>query len=243
VLAVDFRHPAILARELASIDQLSDGRLEVGLGAGYQVNDFRTTGLRMDPPAVRVARLQEYVAVLRGLFADGPFSFSGAHYSIDALDGTPAPARPGGPPILIAGGGRRMLTFAARHADIIGVNPSMPTSARLAESSRDAAPERIDEKFAWIRGAAGDRLNALEFHAWLRVAAVTDDAPAAVAQLAADGGLDIADALASPVTLVGSVGEIVERLHERRERWGYSYYTVQQPAAREFVPVLEALAR
>jgi probable F420-dependent oxidoreductase len=243
VLAVDFRHPAVLARELASIDQLSGGRLEVGLGAGYQVADYRASGLRMDPPGVRVDRLREYVAVLRGLFAGGVFDHDGEHYAISGLDGTPKPSRRGGPPILVAGGGRRLLTFAARHADIIGVNPSLPTSERAAQSARDAAPERIDEKFAWIREAAGDRLSALEFHAWLRVAAVTGDARGAIEPFAAYSGMDPAQALASPVALVGTPEEIVERLHERQERWGYSYYTLQQPAAREFAPVLEALAR
>src|ERR1700742_305430 len=91
VFAADFRHPAVLARELAAIDVLSEGRLEVGLGAGYQVNDYRSSGIAMDPPKVRVDRLVEYVAVLRGLFAEGPFSFAGEHFTIDRLDGTPHP--------------------------------------------------------------------------------------------------------------------------------------------------------
>ena len=107
VFAADFRHPAVLARELASIDQLSEGRLEVGLGAGYQINDYAGSGIVMDPPKVRVDRLIEYVAVLRGLFAEGPFDFAGEHYRVTALDGSPAPHRPGGPPIFVAGGGRR----------------------------------------------------------------------------------------------------------------------------------------
>src|ERR1700760_3498218 len=112
VFAADFRHPAVLARELASLDLLSAGRLEVGLGAGYQVNDYRASGIPMDPPKVRVDRLIEYVAVLRGLFGDGAFSYEGDHYTITELDGTPAPPRPGGPPIFVGGGGKRMLRFA-----------------------------------------------------------------------------------------------------------------------------------
>src|SRR6195952_5576982 len=145
VFAADFRHPAVLARELASIDLLSEGRLEVGLGAGYQVDDYRGSGIAMDPPKVRVDRLIEYVAVLRGLFADGPFSFEGEHFQVDALAGTPHPFTPGGPPIFVAGGGPRMLRFAARHADIVGVNPSLPSSERRAESGRDRVAARIDE--------------------------------------------------------------------------------------------------
>ena len=242
VFAADFRHPAVLARELASIDLLSEGRLEVGLGAGYQVNDYRASGIPMDPPKVRVDRLIEYVAVLRGLFAEGPFSYAGEHFQIDALDGTPHPFTPGSPPIFVAGGGPRMLRFAARHADIVGVNPSLPTSERRDEARRDGVATRIDEKFALIREAAGDRYEDLVFHGWLQAAQVTEDARGAAAQIgAALGGLDRDDVLESPFVLLGSVEEIVARLHERRERWGYSYYTVQQPSAYDFAPVLAAL--
>ena len=242
VFAADFRHPAVLARELASIDVLSEGRLEVGLGAGYQVNDYRASGIAMDPPKVRVDRLIEYVAVLRGLFAEGPFSFDGEHFQIDALDGTPHPFTAGGPPIFVAGGGPRMLRFAARQADIVGVNPSLPTSERRAEAPRDGLAERVDEKFALIREAAGERCDDLVFHGWLQTARVTDDGRGAATEIGAALGLDADDVLASPFVLAGSVEEIVARLHERRERWGYSYYTVQQPAAHEFAPVLTALA-
>lgn len=243
VFAADFRHPAVLARELASIDRLSRGRLEVGIGAGYQVNDYRWSGIPMDPPKVRVDRLVEYVAVLRGLFADGPFSFAGEHFRIDALDGTPHPFTPGGPPIFVAGGGPRMLRFAARHADVVGVNPSLPTSERRTEARRDGLAARVDEKFALVREAAGERLDDLVFHCWLQEACVTDDGRGAAARTAAALGLEVDDVLASPFVLVGSVEEIVARLLERRERWGYTYYTVQQPAAREFAAVLAALPR
>jgi len=242
VFAADFRHPAVLARELASIDQLSEGRLEVGLGAGYQVNDYAGSGIAMDPPRVRVDRLIEYVAVLRGLFAEGPFDFAGEHYRVAGLDGSPAPYRPGGPPIFVAGGGPRMLRFAAAHADIVGVNPSLPSSDVAESSVQDALPGRIDTKFEWIREAAGPRLSELEFHAWLRWAQVTDDAHTEVQPLTARFGASTEDVLASPIVLVGSVPEIVDRLHARRERWGYSYFTLQQPAARSFAPVLAALA-
>jgi probable F420-dependent oxidoreductase len=241
VLAVDFRHPAVLARELATIDVISAGRLEVGLGAGYNVDDYRWSGIAMDPPKVRVDRLVEYVAVLRGLFADGPFTYDGEHFQIDALDGTPHPHTPGGPPIFVAGGGPRMLRFAARHADIVGVNPSLPTSERRAEAARDGVAARIDEKFALVRKAAGERYADLEFHGWLRHAEVTDDGRAAAAKIAAATGLTEDDVLESPFVLVGSVEEIVAKLRARRERWGYSYYTVQQPVAREFAVVLAAL--
>ncbi len=241
VFAADFRHPAVLARELAAIDVLSEGRLEVGLGAGYQVDDYRASGIAMDPPKVRVDRLIEYVAVLRGLFADGPFSFSGEHFRIDDLDGTPHPHTPGGPPIFVAGGGPRMLRFAAREADIVGVNPSLPTSERRVEARRDGLAERIDEKFALVREAAGERFDDLVFHCWLQVAEILDDAEARAAEIGEALDLTADEVLASPFVLLGTVEEIVTRLEERRDRWGYTYYTVQQPSAQAFAPVLRAL--
>ena len=242
VLAADFRHPAFLARELASIDELSEGRLEIGLGAGYQINDYRGSGLRMDPPGVRVSRMIEQIAVLRGLFAPGPFSFQGEHYQITELDGTPKPYRPEGPPIFVAGGGKRMLTFAARHADIIGVNPTLPTSLDRAGTGPDSLPTSIDTKLSWIKEAAGDRFDDLEIHAWLRYAALTDDLESAIAPWRKNFGADDEQITASPVVLVGDVEQIVDRLHERRERWGYSYFTLQQQNALEFAPVLARLA-
>lgn len=242
VFAADFRHPALLARELASIDQLSGGRLEVGIGAGYQVNDYRCSGVAMDTPKVRVDRMIEHVAVLRGLFGDGPFSFVGEHYQIQSLRCTPSPYRPGGPPILIAGGGRRVLTFAAANADIVGVNSLLPTSLSRAASARDMLPGIIDKKLDWIKEAAGERFDQLTIHAWIRRANVTDRAHDLVQPLTQTFGAKADQVLASPVILIGTVDEIVERLWERRERWGFSYFTIQQPSAHEFAPVVARLA-
>ena len=241
VLAADFRHPAVLARELASIDQLSEGRLEVGLGAGYQVEDYRTSGIPMDPAGVRVGRLFEYVAVLRGLFAEGAFDFDGEQFQITGLDGTPTPFRVAGPPIFIGGGGPRMLRFAARHADIIGVNRSLPSSEVKDASIFDSVASRIDEKFDLIREAAGDRYDDLVFHCNLREVKVTDDRRAFAEAVAARTGLGLEDALSSPSVLAGSITEMVDQLYRQRDRWGYSYYTVPQASAREFAPVLAAL--
>lgn len=241
VLAADFRHPAVLARELASIDQLSGGRLEVGIGAGYQINDYRGSGILMDSPGVRVSRMIEYVAVLRGLFAEGPFTFAGEHYTITDLDGTPPPARAGGPPILVAGGGRRMLTFAGAHADIVGVNPRLPSSEVRAESVTDALPRSIDQKLGWVRDAAGPRFEDLVLHAWVRFARVTASAEAMAQELAEAFHATPGEVLESPIVLMGETEEIIEKIHARRERWGFSYFTIQQPVAREFAPVIARL--
>lgn len=239
VLACDFRHPAVLARELASIDVLSGGRLEVGLGAGYNELDYSRTGIRMDAPGVRVDRLIEHTLVLQQLFGAGTTNFVGEHYTITGLDGTPKPVDAGGPPILVAGGGPRLLRFAATHADIIGVNPS--TKGKGRPSAQDALPLSIDAKFALIREAAGDRFDTLEFNAWLSVATVGEDTAAVIDQLVARFDAPASEVLDSPIVLVGSAAEVADRLHARRERWGYSYTTVQGPAARSFAPVVAAL--
>ena len=242
VMACDFRHPTVLAKELATIDMLSNGRLEVGLGAGYNPLDYSRSGIRMDPPGVRVARLIEYTRVLRALFAGGTIDFAGEHYHLEQIDGVPAPATLGGPPILIAGGGPRLLRFAAAEADIVGVNPTTAAGRDNPATMRDALPGSIDAKTALLREAAGDRWESLELNAWISVAAITDHARTRVAGLASFAGADVYDVLASPTVLVGTHAEVVHRLHERRERWGYSYIALQGTQAHEFAPVVAELA-
>jgi len=239
VLACDFRHPAVLARELASIDVLSGGRLEIGLGAGYNELDYSRSGIPMDSPGIRVDRLMEHTRVLQQLFADGTTNFVGNHYRITELDGTPKPVTPGGPPIIIAGGGARLLRFAAQHADIIGINPS--TKGKGRPTAQDALPERIDEKVALVRAEAGERFDTLELNAWLSVAEISEDTSTTVDALSGRFGAARDDVLASPIVLVGSASEVVERLLQRRERWGYSYIVVQGSAARAFAPVVASL--
>jgi probable F420-dependent oxidoreductase len=242
VLDSDFRHPAVVARELASIDMLSEGRLEVGLGAGWKRLDYERSGIAMDPPKTRVDRLIEHTLVLKGLFAGGPFSFKGEHYTIAELEGTPAPHRAGGPPIVIGGGGRRVLRFAGATAEIVGVNASIHSGEVDVAAAQDALPERIDQKVEWVREGAGERFDDLELNAWLAVAEVTDAADEFAAALGVAFESDPADVLASPLTLIGSPGEIRERLHERRERWGYSYTVIPVDKARDFAPIVAELA-
>jgi probable F420-dependent oxidoreductase len=241
VLACDFRHPAVLARELASIDVLSEGRLEVGLGAGYNPLDYSRSGIRHDPPGVRVDRLIEHTHVLKALFGKDPVTYDGVHYQIRDLDGTPKPVRDGGPPIIIAGGGKRLLSFAAQHADIIGVNPSLP-AAPDADTARDALAPAIDRKFELIRDAAGDRFDQLEFNAWISAAAITDDMSTLRERLSARFGAPAYEVLQSPIILAGSIDQVVDQLHRRRQRWGYSYTVLQAEQAHAFAPVVAQLA-
>ena len=238
----DYRHPVVLAKEMASIDLLSGGRCEVGIGAGWKRADYEQSGIAEDAPKVRVDRMMEGVAILRGLWGDGPFSHDGDHYRIDGLDGTPTPHTAGGPPLIIAGGARRMLRFAGAHAAIVGVNPSVPNGAVDTEAARDGMADRMDQKLAWVREGAGARFDDLEINAWVPVTAITDD-PAAFAEVIAPGfGVDASEVLESPMTMVGSVAGIGEQLAARRERWGFSYHVFQDGDALTMAPVVAAWA-
>ena len=237
VLDCDFRQPAVLARELASIDVLSEGRLEVGLRAGYNPLDYSRSGITMDEPRVRVDRLIEHTTVLKLLFGDEPVNYVGEHYRIVGLNGTPKPHRPGGPPILVAGGAKRVLRFAAQTADIVGVNVTISGSPDTS-SARDALPNSIDEKLGWMRDAAGGRLDELELNAWVSVAHITTDIHEYAQRLTDRFQAPIDEILESPMVLVGSESEVIDRLHQRRDRWGYSYFVIQGPKVDAFASVV-----
>jgi probable F420-dependent oxidoreductase len=241
VFDCDFRHPAVLARELATIDQVAEGRLEVGLGAGWKNTDYEQSGIPMDRPGVRVSRLIEHCAVLKGLWGDGPFEFEGEHYRITGLDGSPAPYTAGGPPILIGGGAPRLLRWAGATADIVGVNASIHSGEIDQAAALDAMADRIDEKVDWVREGAGARFDDLELNAWLAAAEITED-PSVAEAIAALFGADVHALRDSPLALVGSRAEVVEMLQHRRDRWGYSYHVVPGDRAHDFAPVVAELA-
>jgi alkanesulfonate monooxygenase SsuD/methylene tetrahydromethanopterin reductase-like flavin-dependent oxidoreductase (luciferase family) len=191
---------------------------------------------------VRVSRLVEHTRVLRGLFSGAAFDFVGDHYRIEALTLVPAPATPGGPPILIGGGGPRLLEFAAREADIVGVNPSTRAGRNDPRTAQDCLPAAFDAKLAIVRRAAGERFERLELNAWLSSVVFTDDAPAAAERLTGRFAASVDEVLDAPVMLLGTVDELVARLQVRRERWQLSYFVVQASVAREFAAVVARLA-
>ncbi len=241
----DYRHPVVLAKEMATIDLLFEGRVEVGMGAGWMRSDYDQSGIPMDAPKDRVERLFEAVPIVRGLWGDGPVTQHGEHYRISGLDGLPKPHTPGGPPLLLAGGSKRMLRFAGAHADVVGVNPSIHSGEIDADAARDGMSDRMDQKFEWVRDGAGDRYADLEFNVWIPVVVVTDDATAVAEMVAPGFGLDpshAAEALESPMTLVGTEDEIVERIESRRDRWGFSYLVVQNESVFALAPIVERLA-
>ena len=241
VLACDYRHPAILARELATIDAISNGRLEVGIGAGWKRLDYERSGLAMDAPGVRVGRMIEHARILKALFAEEPVTFAGEHYRITDLPGTPRPHTPGGPPFLVGGGAPRLLRFAGGFADIVGVNASIHSGEIDTAAANDALPERIDRKVGWVREGAGSRFADIEINAWLAAAEITDATDAVADIVGQLFGADPAEVLESPLTLIGSVAECAERLLARRERWGYSYTVIPGDKARDFAPLVARL--
>ena len=240
----DYRHPVVLAKEMATIDLLFEGRCEVGMGAGWMRTDYEHSGIPMDRPGVRVDRLMEGAAIVKGLWSGEPVRHDGAHYTITDMVGLPTPNTPGGPPLLLAGGSPRMLRFAGAAADIVGVNPSIHSGEVDADAARDGLADRMDTKLGWVREGAGDRFDELEINAWVPVVAITDDAKAVAEMLAPGFGLDGEDPsslLDSPMVMAGTVPELVDRLQARRERWGFSYHVVQNESALELAPLVAEL--
>ncbi len=242
VLGNDFRHPAVLAKELATIDVLADGRSFIGLGAGWLRSDYTETGIAYDPAGIRIDRLQETVAVLKGLFADGPFSFQGNHYRIDALDSTPKPVQRPHPPIFIGGGGRRVLTFAAQQADIVGINVDLRGGGLGDFAAGGSSSGPIDEKVTWIREAAGERFADIELNVCVFTALVTDDREGVAREVAARTGANTEVVLATPNVLLGTVDQIVETLQQRRDRYEISNVMLPHSQLEQFAPVVERLA-
>ena len=225
-LANDYRHPVLLHKALATLDVFSGGRVEVGIGAGWMAADYEAAGIPMDPPGRRIERLEEGLGVLRGLFAPGPFTFSGEHYRVTGLDGLPEPVQPGGPPILVGGGGRRVLELAARTADVVGVHCALPSGVQDAAAVADLTASRVAEKVGWVRAAAAaaGRDPELQFSVYHCQVSRPGRPPAenrsSFATLIAGAGEVLAD---SPAVLVGDVERCVDLLEERRERYGFSY--------------------
>ena len=238
----DYKHPVVLAKEMATLDVLSGGRVEFGLGAGWMTTDYEQSGIQHDRPGVRIARMAEGLEVIRGLWADGAYSFKGEHYTITDLDGLPKPVQKPGPPILIGGGGPKVLGIAGQHADIVGVNPSIPAGAVGPEAARDAAADRVDQKLEWLRAGAGDRFDDIELNALVFVVNVTDDPGPVREMMAGIFGVSQELVAESPYVWIGSTGEIVDHLHAARDRWGFSYFVVQGNNLDAVAPIVAELA-
>ncbi len=238
----DYKHPAVLAKELATIDVLSDGRLEVGIGAGWTRSDYDAVGMPYDAPGVRVDRFMEGIDVLKACFAEGAFSYAGSHYTITNYDSLPLPVQRPWPPILIGGGGKRVLSIAARHADIVGINGTMTAGAVNDEALASMTAAAVDDKVAIVRDKAADRLDQIELSVRAFFVSVTNDRTGTIAGLSGGLKLPEADVAATPFALIGTPKQLAEDLKERRDRWGFSYIVVGAEDVDAFAPVVAELA-
>jgi probable F420-dependent oxidoreductase len=238
----DYRHPVLLAKEIASLDVLSGGRVEFGLGAGWMNSDYDQSGIPHDRAGVRIDRLEEAITVIKGLFAEGPTSFSGDHYTVTGLDGLPKPVQQPHPPFLIGGGAPRVLRLAGREADIVGVNPAIRSGNVDEDAGRDMAPGITDRKLEWVREGAGDRFDDIELNMLVFAVIVTDDRDDLVAKLAPRFGLSTEELADSPHVWIGTTAQIADDLRRWRDRWGVSYWVVQGPALEAVAPVVAELA-
>ncbi len=238
----DFKHPVVLAKEVATIDLLSGGRFEFGIGAGWMNTDYEHSGIVHDRPGIRIDRLEEALTVCKGLFAEGPVSFTGSHYTVTGLEGMPKPVQRPHPPILIGGGGRRVLSLAAREADIVGINPKLTSGRVDSSAARNGAPEVTDQKVQWVKDAAGDRYDDLELNMLVFAVVVTDDRAGTAEMMAPLFDVEPEVVPDYPLAWIGNEDEIVESLQARRDRWDVSYLVVQADAMEAAAPVVARLA-
>ncbi|NUP82472.1 MAG: TIGR03621 family F420-dependent LLM class oxidoreductase [Nonomuraea sp.] len=233
VFANDFRHPAVLAKEAATLDVLSGGRLELGIGTGWMAGEYAGAGLTLDPPGVRVDRLREAIEVIKGLWAGGPFEYGGRHYRMNGLEQEPRPAQRPHPPILLGGGGPRMLRLAAEHADIVNIGPRTGPDGR-GPDPRDGGLESFLGKLALLRESG--RHDLLELGTSVMQ----------VGERKAEESWSAADSSGlgdTPQVLLGTRRDIADKLRHWRDEHGVTYFVVHHerdlPA---FTPVVEELA-
>lgn len=243
VIDNDYRHPVVLAKEAATLDLLSGGRFELGIGAGWLRAEYDRAGLTFDPPGARIDRLEESLAVLKGLFAAEPLTFAGKHYTIDALDGFPKPAQRPHPPILIGAGSPRMLRLAGREANIVGVLGSSTRTGTLLADPLERLAESVERKIACVREGAGARFADVELSTIVSVVVTDARRERAGALIHERGwtGLTPEQVLDMPSLALGTVQQIAETLAARRERLGFSYYVVSDAPIDAFAPVVDRL--
>jgi probable F420-dependent oxidoreductase len=229
VLSNDYRHPVLLHRMAATLDQLSEGRFVLGIGAGWLTADYRAAGIHLDQPAVRIDRLEESVEVIKELFSGRPVNFTGKHYAISGMVGVPEPRQKPRPPILMGGGSPRVLRLAGREADIVSIVASLRAGATGQHSIIDLSAGRVDKKVAWIHDGiaeSGRRQDdvTISINHWLvRITRTAGDANSFLERIAAANGVDPQLLASSPAVLVGPVEQLVDVLEERRRRFGVSH--------------------
>ena len=248
VLNAGLRHPAVLAQDLATLDVLSGGRVEIALGAGWNKPEYDAIGIAFEPTGARIQRLAETVTILKGCFAGGPFSFAGEHYTITGHDGVPKPVQRPHPPIFLGGGGRRLLTLAGREAQMVGLAPRLVQGDQPRVDAWSLTAAATEEKIGWIREAAGERFGELELNTYATggPTVITGD-PRAEARRRADRireqtgfDLTVEEILDSPHMFIGSIKDLTRKFADLRERFGISSFLIDDLDA--MAPVVEELA-
>ena len=243
VLNNDLRHPVLLAREAATVDLLTDGRLRLGLGAGHMKSEYDQAGFPFDPGATRVERLVEAVAIVKSLLRGERVTFAGRHYRVTDHKIHPLPIQQPHPPILIGGNGPRLLTLAAKEADIVGLSGITFRHGGADPDLSGWTAGGVDERLRVVRGAAGERYDRLELNALVQRVVVTDARRRAAEELTKRWRqLSVEEIIESPYVLIGTVDELVEDLYARRQRWGISSYVIFEPYVDALAPVVARLA-
>jgi probable F420-dependent oxidoreductase len=242
VMCIDYRNPAVLVKEMATLDLLSDGRLEMGLGAGWLQGEYEAMGVPWDPAGVRITRLGEVVRMAKLLMADGEVNFEGTTgVRAVGFEGLPKTVQRPHPPIMIGGGAERVLKLAAREADIVSFNFDN-SSGKIGPDVPTSGAEAVARKVAWVREGAGDRFDQLELEIAAYFTFVGDKGLQMAEAMAGRFGLDVPQMLTHPHGLFGSVDAICDELERRREQFGISYVTVGDSVAEAFGPVIARLA-
>lgn len=239
----DFRHPAMAAKEAATLDFLSGGRFELGIGAGWHGPEYEAVGIPFDPPGVRVSRLEEAVQIIKSFFGEEPFSFSGQHYTIKDLQGSPRSVQRPHPPILMAGGGKRVLSLAAHHADIVGVHVKTRADGGGGDRSTTSSAATA-EKLAWVQEAAGERFADLEINMLVSRFVLTDGRRKAAEELSAaidDPVVTPEFLLDMPAAFIGSLDYMAEKIERLREDYFFSYFVISDEDMEAFAPVVARL--
>ena len=243
VLNNDLRHPVLLAREAATIDLLTDGRLELGLGAGYVKLEYDQAGLPFDRGGIRVDRLAESVTIIKALLGGAEVNVAGRHYRVTGHTIYPRPVQRPHPPIVIGGNGPRLLALAAREANTVNLTGITFTQGGTALDMSGWKVGGVDERLRVVREAAGGRFEHLELSVQVQRVIVTDRRREAAAELQRTWKqLSVDEILDAPFVLIGTVDEMVHALHERRERWGISHFITFEPFVDVLAPVVARLA-
>lgn len=236
----DYRHPLVLARDIAALDLISEGRVEFGFGAGWKATDYEQSGIGFDRAAVRIDRMEEAVEIIQQLWTAGTANFNGNHYTVHEALCRPVPFTKGGPKILIGGGGKRVLTVAAKHASIVGVNVELTSGSIGGDEAKSAVADRYHQRIGWIRDAAGDRFGDIELQIQCQFEQITADRDALYEAMGPMFGISAEEARDVPIVLAGTVEQIVDDIVRRRTEFGLSYVVVHDLDG--FAPVVAALA-